>query len=148
VGIIFPLLIGGVALGFGLRASYLPLLLSIAALAGVCQLAFSALSIVYAWADNLEYALESAAENFELSSTFKQLGTLAPEPPADLQIRFAAAQAKDDARRAADDKKGLTDKELRRGHRAGLRQFQFKCDKCQNVPASMDSTDCPVCGRF
>jgi len=148
MGIVVPLLIGGVVLGFGLHASYLPSLLVIASAVGVFQLVFSAWAIVYAWADNLEYSLESAAENFELSSLFKQLGTLAPEPPADLQIRYAAAQAKDDARRAADDKKGLTKKELRYGHRAGLRQFQRKCEGCQNVPASMDSTDCPVCGRF
>jgi mobilome CxxCx(11)CxxC protein len=148
MGIIVPALIGGVVIGFGTDSAYLPVLLWLAALAGVIQLFFSVWAVVNKWDDKLEYSLESVAENFELSSTFKQLGTLAPEPPADLQIRFVAAQAKDDARRAADDKKGLTEKELRYGHRAGLRQFQRKCEKCATVPVSMDSTDCPVCGGF
>jgi mobilome CxxCx(11)CxxC protein len=148
MGIVVPLLIGGVVIGFGTQATYLAFILGVAAFVALVQLVFSAWALVYRWDDKLEYSLESVAENFELSSTFKDLGTLAPEPPADLQIRFAAAQAKDDARRAADDKKGLTEKELRYGHRAGLRQFLRKCEECQTVPVSMDSTDCPVCGRF
>jgi mobilome CxxCx(11)CxxC protein len=148
MGIIVPALIGGVVIGFGTNAAYLTTMLWLASLAGVIQLFFSVWAVVNKWDDKLEYSLESVAENFELSSTFQQLGSLAPEPPADLQVRFVAAQAKDDARRAADDKKGLTEKELRYGHRAGLRQFQRRCEKCKIVPVAMDSTDCPVCGRF
>ena len=148
IGIVVPLLIGGVVLGFGLHASFLPLLLVIASAAGVFQLGFSAWAVVYAWADNLEYSLDSATDNLELSARFKELGTLAVDPPPDLTATFAIVKAKDDARRAADSKKGVTDRELRYGHRAALRQFERKCEGCQQVPRSMDSTECPICGRF
>jgi mobilome CxxCx(11)CxxC protein len=51
VGIVVPLLIGGVVLGFGTDGSYLKTLIVIAAAAGIVQLVFSAWSIVYSWAD-------------------------------------------------------------------------------------------------
>jgi mobilome CxxCx(11)CxxC protein len=148
IGIVVPLLIGGVVLGFGLHASFLPTLLWVAAAAGVFQLGFSAWSLVFTWADDLEYSLESATENFDISSRFKDLGSLATVPPADVATAFAIVKAKDDARRAADSKKGVTEKELRYGHRAALRQFERECTGCHKVPTSMDSTDCPICGRF
>ena len=147
-GIAVPLLIGGVVLGFGLQATFLPALLWLAAAVGVLQLGFSAWSLVYSWADDLEYALESATENFDIASRYKELGSLGTDPPPDVATTFAIIKAKDDARRAADSKKGVTEKELRYGHRAALRQFERECTGCHKVPTSMDSTDCPICGRF
>lgn len=147
-GIIVPLLIGGVVLGFGTEGSYLETLIAIAALVGIVQLGFSAWSIVYSWADNLQYSQESAAENFDLALKFKELGEQAQSPPDDLALRVAALNAKDDARQMADAKKGITAKELRYGHRAGLRQFARPCDECKLIPRSMEATKCPTCGRF
>jgi mobilome CxxCx(11)CxxC protein len=148
MGIIVPALIGGVVIAFGTDAAYLTAMLWLAGVAGIIQLFFSVWAVVNKWDDELEYSLESVSQNFELSSIFTQLGQCAPAPPTDLMVRFAAAQAKDDARRAADDKKSLSPKEIRYAHRAGLRQFQRKCKECQIAPVSMDSTNCPVCGRF
>ena len=148
MGIVVPVLIGSVVLGFGLHSGFLPWLLGIASAAVVCQLVLSTWAIVYGWSDGLEYALESAADNFELSGRFKELGTLAVEPPSDLAARFTIVKTKDDARRSADSKKSVTEKELRYGHRAALRQFERQCEGCKQVPQSMDSTDCPICGRF
>lgn len=148
VGIVVPLIIGGFVLGFGVQSRFLPLLLVLAAGLGLFQLVFSAWAIVYGWADNLEYALESASDNFDLSERFKEVGRLAQEPPPDVEFRFGILKAQDDARRAADAKKNVSPKELRYGHRAGLRQFGRACDSCKQVPRSMEPSECPVCGRF
>lgn len=148
MGIIVPLLIGGVVIGFGTQATYLPFILGVAAFVALIQLFFSAWAVVYKWDDKLEYSLESVTENFALSSAFQELGTLAPQPPSDLEVRFTAIKVKDEARRATDAKQGLTEEEFRFAHRAGLRQFQRPCVECKEVPRSMESTDCPVCGRF
>lgn len=147
-GIIVPLLIGGVVLGFGTEGSYLKTLIVVAALAGVAQLVLSAWSIVYNWADSLQYSLESAAENFDLSLKFRELGEQAQAPPDDLDVRVAALKAKDDARQMADAKKSVTPEELRYGHRAGLRQFARACDDCKQVPRSMEPSNCHTCGSF
>jgi mobilome CxxCx(11)CxxC protein len=148
MGIVIPLLIGGVVLGFGTDGSYLKPLIAIAAVAGIIQLVFSALSIAYSWADSLQYSLESASENLDLSLKFKELGEQASNPPADLELRVASIKAKDDARQMTDTKKGVTAKELRYGHRAGLRQFSRACDGCKQVPRSMEPSQCDICGGF
>ena len=148
VGIAVPLLVGGFVIGFGVQSPHLPELFAGAAALGLFLLGFSAWSIVYGWADNLEYSLESVSDNFDLAEKFKELGRLADDPPADLDGRFGICKVLDDARRRADAKKAVTAKELRYGHRAGLRQFRRSCDGCKQVPQSMEATDCPVCGRF
>ncbi len=147
-GIVVPLLIGGVVLGFGTDGSYLKPIIAVAALVGIVQLVFSAWSIVYSWADGLQYSLESASENFDLSLKFKELGEQAQSPPDDLEVRVAGLKGKDDARQMADAKKSVTPKELRYGHRAGLRQFSRACDECKEIPRSMEASDCHTCGRF
>jgi mobilome CxxCx(11)CxxC protein len=147
-GIIVPLLIGGVVLGFGTEGAYLKTLIIIAAVAGIVQLVFSAWSIVYSWADGLQYSLESASENFDLSLKFRELGEQAQAPPEDLELRVAVLKAKDEARQMADAKKGVTEKELRYGHRAGLRQFARQCEGCKEIPRSMEATKCNICGGF
>ena len=91
VGIIVPLVIGGAVLGFGLQASYLPALITVAAALGLLQLGFSAWSIVFSWSDNLAYGLESAADNFSLADSFKEMASQAMSPPADLQIQIGRA---------------------------------------------------------
>ena len=148
MGIVIQLLIGGVVLGFGTDGSYLKVLIVIAAIAGIIQLVFSAWSIAYSWADSLQYSLESASDNLDLSRKFKELGEQAPNPADDLELRFATIKAKDDARQMADAKKGVTAKELRYGHRAGLRQFARTCDECKQVPRSMEPSKCHTCGDF
>jgi mobilome CxxCx(11)CxxC protein len=147
-GIVVPLLIGGVVLGFGTEGSYLKTFIVIAALAGIVQLVLSAWSIVFSWADGLQYSLESASENFDLSLKFRELGEQAQTPPNDLELRVAALKAKDDARQMADAKRGVTHKELRYGHRAGLRQFARECEECKQIPRSMEASKCNTCGRF
>ncbi|MBS1826338.1 MAG: hypothetical protein JST93_13530 [Acidobacteria bacterium] len=151
-GIIVPLLIGGVVLGFGTKVNYLDTLIYWAAAAGVVQLVFSAWSIVYAWAENLQYSLESTADNRDLATQFSELGGQVAAPPNDIEVRFERLKTRDDARRAADVKRSVSEKEMRYAHRAGLRRFGRKCEGCGEIPKSMKpegkSKDCPVCGRF
>ena len=147
-GIVFPLIIGSLVLGFGTNLKHLHLYIAVGVLAGVAQLVVSAWSYVSGWADELDYSAESAADNFALSAKFRDLGTQAQNPPADIEVRFAEIKALDNARRLSDSKRGLTFKELRYAHRAGLRQFNRECTGCGKVPVSMEPTDCQVCGGF
>ena len=148
VGIVVPLIVGGLVMSFGTTASHLPYVLLAAGAMGVLQLVLSAWSIVYSWADALEYALTSTSTNFELAEGFKELGRSAPDPPTDLGARFAVLRARDEDRRSLDTGKSVSQKELRYGHRAGLRRYGRQCEGCKKIPLSMDSTKCDVCGRF
>ncbi len=148
-GIVFPLLIGGFVLSFGTKTEWLEkLLIPLVSTLGIAQLIFSGISIVYAWSDELQYCLDSAAENHALSIKFKELGALAANPPADYEAQVNILKATDNARQNADMKKNLSDKELRYGHRAGLRYIGRACAGCGIVPISMESSNCSICGGF
>jgi mobilome CxxCx(11)CxxC protein len=147
-GLVLPVLVGGVVIAFGTEGSYLKYLLAAVGIVGIVQLILSLWSIVASWADNLQYSLESAAENFDLSAKFKELGQQAQDPPDGIEVRYAELKARDDSRRIADAKRAPKAKELRYAHRAGLRQFQRSCEGCHTIPVSMEPTECDICGRF
>ena len=147
-GLVLPLFIGGVVIGFGPEAAYLKRLLVAAAILGLPQLVMSLWALVASWADNLQYSLESAAENADLAARFQELAQQAQHPPDNLELHYVELKALDDARRKADTKKGVTARELRYAHRAGLRRFQRECVECNLVPRSMEPTTCNTCGRF
>lgn len=148
LGIAVPLLLGGAVMTYGTSAPYLTEAAFAAGTIALAQLALSGLSVVYGWPAALEYALDSSIDNKAISEKFKQLGSLANSLPVDFDARYRELIAADNARRSQDGKAGVNDKELRRGHRAALRQFQKECSGCGIVPLSMQSTDCDICGRF
>lgn len=148
LGIIVPLAIGGYVLAFGTESQQLARLLPLAAVLGLVQLVFSGVAVVYSWPDRLEYALTSVVDNLDIATHFKELAETAPHPPEDLGTRYAVLKARDDARRQADASKGVSQMELRFGHRAGLRQFKRCCSACGRQPVSMKPSDCEVCGSF
>jgi mobilome CxxCx(11)CxxC protein len=148
IGIAGPLLIGGVVVGFGTNPAHLKLLLGAVAIVSIVTLIMSAWSLATSWPENLEYAITSSVDNLELSPRFRELAETAVAPPADLEIRYAALRARDDSRRGADYAKGVSEKERRYGHRAGLVQFQRECAGCKQTPVSMTPSKCEICGRF
>ncbi len=147
VGIGVPLSIGGLVLAFGMKITQLNFenILQFAGLVLLGQCLVAGWSLQAGWAEELQYALESVTENRELSERFRELGQ---NPPNDFDVAFAETKGKDNARRNSDIKRSISEKELRRGHRAALRQFGRACDACKLVPANMESTNCGVCGNF
>lgn len=147
-GLVLPLFIGGMVIGFGPKALYLEQFLIVVAILGIAQLIMSLWALVACWADNLQYSLESASENSDLAARFKELAQQAQNPPDNLELRYIELKTLDDARRKVDAKRGVKPHELRYAHRAGLRQFQRECIECHVTPRSMDATQCNTCGRF
>lgn len=146
-GIVLPLLIGAVVLSFGVDLPGLPVLIAIAALLLIAQLAVSAWSIVAGWVDQLAHASDSAITNERLSRQYAELGR---NPPSGGQFRVAydLVRADDQNQRQLDLRQHLSDKEERRGMRAALRQFRRACDGCGKVPASLRPTECDICGNY
>jgi mobilome CxxCx(11)CxxC protein len=132
----------------GLGPNYLRTFLFVVGVVSVSEALVSLWSLVFTWADDLSYSQRSAAENLALSSAFRELAQQCENLPSDFDVKFAALRSTDEARRAQDVEKRVSEKELRYGHRAGLRQFQRECEGCKKVPTSMDSTDCNICGKF
>lgn len=144
-GLVVPLSVGALVLAFGADTPALDLIVTVAAVIAGIQFIVALWALVARWDDEFGFAKESAADNHRLS---KQFAKLARTVPDDLQTQFEIRDAEYTAREKADYQRGISEKEKRKGMRAGLRQFQRSCSICGEVPKSLEPSDCPNCGNF
>jgi hypothetical protein len=148
LGIIVPLTIGGIAMGYGQYSQYLSYLLVIAIPLSILQLILSGIDLIYKWGDSLSYSLESQSENRKLSEEFHQLAKDTSIIGTELEHKFELLKIMDDARSQQDEKITFSSKEKRKGMRYALKMFQIDCATCKKVPIDMEPTSCDNCGKF
>ncbi len=146
-GLFLPILVGAVALS-ELKILVLPSVIYIASAVGVLQVIATLYSITEGWPSELMYAIDSAKDNFEISSQFQDLAQTSDNPPTDLKHEMTVLITKDNARRAQDRMHNIKPKEMIYFYRASLFKGQRKCVKCKKVPDSMSRTSCETCGRY
>jgi mobilome CxxCx(11)CxxC protein len=146
-GVALPLIVGATVLSFGLDIVILPVMVAIVAPLVVMHVLASAWAVVDHWVDAHTYANESATANDQLARRYE---ALAKNPPtaAEFKSKYDLVCADDSSRTQQDMRKGMTDKEKRKGMRAALRQYQRQCATCQQTPTSMSPTSCDTCGNF
>lgn len=147
LGIAVPATIGSIVLSFE-KFLLLPYLIGIAGILLSLQLIGSIWSLVARWDDSYAYALESLTANHRLSSSYQRLAENPSSELADFQLRFDLLEKEDQLRSTEDYKQGITEEEKRAGMRAALRRFRRPCAACEEVPVSMDPSNCEVCGNF
>jgi mobilome CxxCx(11)CxxC protein len=147
VGLAVPLIVGTAVLTFGVASSSWVYVLWMAGILGAAQVVISLWALVARWEESLSHASESASANHDLSKRFRAIAENPPEL-ASFSYRLDMLLAENMQREQADYRQDLTDAEKRRGHRAALRHFDKKCKGCDQVPTSLKSTDCEICGNF
>lgn len=147
IGLLGPLLVGALALSYGVGFSPLPLLIAIASAVAVLQAAISLWSVSANWSGSLEVALHSIIVNRELFDRFSELGrsTLIE---SELRVELTVLKSRDDAQRSVDLQQEITEVEKRFGMRSALIRLRRTCVQCADVPSSMNPTNCGVCGDF
>lgn len=148
LGIAVPALFGGFVLSFGADFPFKALVLILTSVLGLFQLVFSIWSLVAKWDDAFAYAQESVSANYRLSANFNELAANPPDNLKDFEISYRLLKIENDFRIDRDNQQYITEKEKRMGMRAGLRQFKRACAACKQVPVSLKSTNCDVCGNF
>jgi mobilome CxxCx(11)CxxC protein len=147
-GIVAPVAVGATAIGYGFNSTILKYMVVFAIPISIIQLMFSVLAVIFRWDEQLAYSYEASQDYNNLSSSFKKLAKFPPTEIAEFENRLELLKAKYQARSEQDAKHSVKEWELRKGMRYALREFQRKCVACNNVPTSMESTDCNVCGKF
>lgn len=148
LGIITPLLVGAIVSSYGAESNIFNWAIWILTPISIFQLVISTWSLVAKWNDTSEYLTESIISNSSLSEKYQQLAKFPPENSGNLKTEFDMINIENSQREQQDNKYPLTEKEQRRGMRFALRQFERKCVGCEQIPRSMESSDCPVCGKF
>jgi mobilome CxxCx(11)CxxC protein len=147
-GIIVPLTVGALAIGYEFKHDILVISIGIAIPATILQLILSTLSIVYKWDDELAYAFEANQDYNHLYDDYTKLYKFPPLSIIELEKQFEVLNAKQKNRETQDSKHDLTEKELRMGMRYSLREHKKECAGCKLVPTTMEATKCGVCGNF
>lgn len=148
LGIIVPLLVGGIVSTYSTSESILQIILYVAGFFSLIQLVLSALSLSYNWEDNYSYYLESSNDNNTLSNEFKQLYKYTPKRINELKKEKDKLDFRHKMRSDLDSKYPLKEEEKRKGMRYSLREFKRSCSSCGKIPTDMKSTTCGVCGNF
>jgi len=149
-GIVVPLTIGGVAIGYGVNSKLLVILIPIAAFLSVIQLIVFTWAIIKKWDEELSYSYESATANKLLADEFECLAKYDHNTEESLSFfsKYQFLKAKNQSREEQDSKHSIIGHELRKGMRYALRNYKRECTGCKNIPISMKSTNCDVCGNF
>ncbi len=100
------------------------------------------------WDDRFAYAIKANAQNKDLSIRFRELAQNPPTDNSELDLQNKLLQMECRKRCEEDEVQGITEREKRKGMRAGLREFQRACANCKNVPTSMMTSKCDICGNF
>jgi mobilome CxxCx(11)CxxC protein len=144
LGIAVPASAGALFLSF--ETSLYSIVAPIAGVLGLAELIGSIWSLTNKWSDIYAYALESMTSNYNLAEDYKRLAK--NHDLSNFSFQFEIIQVRDQIRRDSDYKQGITEDEKRMGMRAALRERQLKCATCDEMPKSMEPSDCDTCGNF
>jgi mobilome CxxCx(11)CxxC protein len=145
LGIVAPVLVGGLVLTFGVAEKSLPYFITAAGLVGLVQLFLSTWAIVARWDEQYEYSIESSRHNTDLYNKFK---SLADANPTDIAEKFEKIQEENQEREFKDIAQNIVDKEKRYAYRESLKYYQNPCHICNIKPTSSKPTKCDGCGNF
>jgi mobilome CxxCx(11)CxxC protein len=148
VGLVVPVIVGGLVLGYGAGLKALGLVIAVGAGLTVLQLVVAVWSMTAGWVDAQAASTRSAIRNRELARSFdRMVGELAAKSPG-ADAEYNRLSGRDDSQQDNDYALGFSEPETRAAHRAGLRLYRVECVNCETVPEDMKATDCGVCGDF
>jgi len=147
-GIIVPLAIGAIALGYGANNNVLIYAIVIGTPIIIIQLIISTLSIVYKWDDELSYSFEASNDYNNLYDEFRKLYNFSGQSSAELEKKYEVLSTKLNIREQQNSRHKITEKELRTGMRYSLREHKKECAGCNKTPTDMTPSKCGVCGNF
>lgn len=148
LGILVPLLVGSIALGYGYNNNILDVVLKIVIPISVIQLIVSTWSLVARWNEANAYYMESSISNSNLSIKYQNLSKFPPKDLGNLRDEMEKIDIEKTQRDIQDKKYSFSEKEKRKGMRYSLRKFERSCAGCGEIPKSMGATDCDICGKF
>lgn len=146
LGILIPVLLGGITASYYANTYMMQLALFITAPLAIAQLGLSTILIVLGSDGQLTDYTNKAVEHSLLNSEFEHLAKI---PDADYNSYSKRYEILLERERAlSKGNSNLKDKELRMGMRAALRNYRRECAGCNIAPTSMTPTKCDVCGNF
>lgn len=148
LGLIAPVAVGAVVLGFGVDYEIKPLLF-VAGVISLAQLLWTLWSMSAGWQEAFSAAANSQKKNTEIYQAWEGL---AKTPPQDLDVFLSKVEVLptvDQMQATSDIAYGIDDRDKRMMMRRGLLQYGRKCATCGKKPESMKTNEkCSTCADF
>lgn len=150
VGIVFPVLVGGSVMTFGLDEDLKPLLY-VAGVVGLAQLVLSAIALAMNWDDSYANAKEAQAHSTKLFDDYKKVAErakadLSKPDRAALEQHMALLDVEAKFREQTDLKANISGAEKRYGYRLAGHHLQRECASCNKIPNPRMASNCVTCG--
>ncbi|WP_162343205.1 mobilome CxxCx(11)CxxC protein [Cyclobacterium salsum] len=146
LGILIPVLLGGILTSYYSYEIILELAIYITTPIALIQLLLSAYLTIIGADEKVNTYSTKSAEYSLLNSEFEYLGKYPPENVSLFQNKMDILLERE--RGISKGNFDIEDKELRMGMRAGLRNYRRGCAGCGETPISMTPTDCEICGNY
>lgn len=143
LGIIVPALVGGILLSFGdNRFNYL-----VAGVLGIVQIFLSVLTVVYQWDNRVNEYLDSIKACRKLYEDANNLYLIVSDPE-EFTTQLNKIKIEDRVQSDKDEQYVFSEWENRRGNRYSYYIMNERCSGCNQIPKSLKSSECGVCGNY
>ena len=146
LGFIIPVLLGAIVSSYYAKKEIIETAMFFATPLAIAQLVLSAMVTSLGSETKLSGYITKSIEYGLLNSEFQQLANFPDNNFETLSKKYDILVERE--RGLSKGNNELTDKEKRRGMRAGLRNYKRACVGCGETPLSIVSTKCEVCGNF
>lgn len=146
LGILIPVLLGGLLSSYFSNKYLIDLAILVTTPIALFQLIISTYLSIVGADDKVNIYSAKSAEYSLLNSEFEYLAKYPTEDINELQHKMDILLERE--RGISKGNFNVSDKELRKGMRSGLRNYRRNCAGCNQTPTSMTPTKCDVCGNF
>lgn len=146
LGIIVPVLLGGVVSSYYSNQTVMYWALLITTPIAIAQLVISTYLTVVGSDEKVKLYQSKSVEYSLLNSEIEHLAKYPSLNFNEYSKKYEILLERE--RGISRENQNIKDKELRMGMRYGLRNYRRECAGCGKVPVSMKSTHCDVCGKF
>ncbi len=143
-----PLVIGALVIAVGTKGAIVGWALVLVIILSIIQIVVSLWAHVADWQNKLALYEDSKVENYMLASEFKDLADNTLLSDSKWRTKSEVLESKGEYRKINDLKRSITEEEKRMGMRYALRFYMRPCTGCNEVPKTIESSNCPVCGQF
>lgn len=148
LGIIIPVFIGAVVLGYGIDNPILKGLIPYAAILSIIQFFSSVIIYLIGIDSKLMYSYDANKSYNSMYNKYKDLADFYDIYNEDIKIKYDLIRVLENERSMQDSSQNIKEWEYRRGLRASLRIHKKKCVSCNKIPYDLNSDKCKVCGNF
>ena len=146
LGIIIPVFLGGVLTSTYNSPEYISMAFWIKSPLELGQLVLSTILTINGADENVLKYSTKAAEYSVIETEFRQMARYPNSDEFEYLKKFEILIEREKGISKANLE--VTDKEKRIGMRFGLRELSRKCVGCNEIPLSMNTSNCDICGNF